>query len=188
MRKVENLTKAFEVVFKIIGQYKYDKQSSERAGYAIYRSTTNHLEYACNLGNRIEINTKDGKSENIWIDENIAKITRLNQKILEQSGEIAKLKMRIRELEVKSNLAEIKDTKKVINSVGVESWIEAGINVVKVGDKLIDNTDSFSRLDYYAKHGNGIELVRREDDLIIGRAGEVTLKNGDKIYYNIRQV
>lgn len=38
---------------------------------------------------------------------------------------------------------ELKDAKKLIKKIGVKSWIESGTNVVKVGDKLIDPTESF---------------------------------------------
>ena len=60
---------------------------------------------------------------------------------------------------------ELKDAKKLIKKIGVKSWIESGTNVVKVGDKLIDPTESFSRLDYYAKH-LGIKFCS-EDELTI---------------------
>lgn len=50
--------------------YTLDKDSSDRAGYPIYRSTTEHYDYICDLGSRLEINLKDGnKSINVWIEE-----------------------------------------------------------------------------------------------------------------------
>lgn len=57
---------------------------------------------------------------------------------------------------------ELKDAKKLIKKVGVKSWLEAGVNVVKVGDKLLDSTDTFSRLDYYAKRGNGVKFCEEK--------------------------
>lgn len=78
---------------------------------------------------------------------------------------------------------ELKDAKKLIKKVGVKSWLEAGVNVVKVGDKLLDSTDTFSRLDYYAKHGNGLKFCE-EKELNIP-CGEIELNNGAFLRYNI---
>lgn len=78
---------------------------------------------------------------------------------------------------------ELKDAKKLIKKVGVKSWLEAGVNVVKVGDKLLDPTDTFSRLDLYAKHGNGLKFCE-EKELNIP-CGEIELNNGAFLRYNI---
>ena len=43
---------------------------------------------------------------------------------------------------------ELKDAKKLIRKIGVKSWLEAGTDVVEVGDKLLDSIDTFSRLDF----------------------------------------
>lgn len=77
---------------------------------------------------------------------------------------------------------ELKDAKKLIKKIGVKSWIESGTNVVKVGDKLIDPTESFSRLDYYAKH-MGIKFCS-EDELTVP-CGEICLNNDMLICYNV---
>lgn len=77
---------------------------------------------------------------------------------------------------------ELKDAKKLIKKIGVKSWIEAGRNVVEIGDKLIDPTESFSRLDYYAKH-LGIKFCS-EDELKVP-CGEICLNNDTLIYYNV---
>lgn len=77
---------------------------------------------------------------------------------------------------------ELKNAKKLIKKIGVKSWIESGTNVVKVGDKLIDPTDTFSRLDYYAKH-MGIKFCS-EDELKIP-CGEIELNNGAFLCYNV---
>lgn len=93
--KVANMTKAFEVVYKTIGAYELDKISSERAGYRIYRSTTNWYDYACDLGDRVEINTKDGKSFNVWIDSTSKEVEELSERLRESELEILKLKARL---------------------------------------------------------------------------------------------
>jgi len=49
--------------------YSKDEQSSQRAGYPVYRSTADqHTDYICDLGDRLEVNLSNGKSVNIWID------------------------------------------------------------------------------------------------------------------------
>lgn len=44
-----------------------DVQSSERAGYPIYRDTKSFYNYVCDLGNRLEINFDDNTTLNISI-------------------------------------------------------------------------------------------------------------------------
>ena len=77
---------------------------------------------------------------------------------------------------------ELKDAKKLIKKIGVKSWIESGTNVVKVGDKLIDPTESFSRLDYYAKH---TEVKFCSEEELTVPCGEIYLNNDTLICYNI---
>lgn len=45
-----------------------DTQSSERAGYSIYRDTKNFYNYICDLGDRLEINYDDNTTTNIRIE------------------------------------------------------------------------------------------------------------------------
>ena len=78
---------------------------------------------------------------------------------------------------------ELKDAKKLIKKVGVKSWLEAGVNVVKVGDKLLDSTDTFSRLDYYTKCGGGVKFCEERELKI--PCGEIELNNGTFLCYNI---
>lgn len=77
---------------------------------------------------------------------------------------------------------ELKNAKKLIKKIGVKSWLEAGVNIVKVGDKLLDSTDTFSRLDYYAKH-NGVEFCEEKELKI--PCGEIELNNGAFLRYNV---
>lgn len=93
--KVETVQKAFDVVYRMIGAYVFDKESSERAGYKVFRSTTDYREYACDLGNRIEVNTKDGRSVNIWIEEAVSEVEMLRRKVDEQALEILRLKAKL---------------------------------------------------------------------------------------------
>ena len=47
----------------------YDSVRSSKAGYPIYYSTSNDLEYVCDLNTRLEVNLADGSTVNIWIKE-----------------------------------------------------------------------------------------------------------------------
>lgn len=78
---------------------------------------------------------------------------------------------------------ELKDAKKLIKKIGVKSWLEAGVNVIKVGDKLLDSTDTFSRLDYYAKRGNGVKFCEERELKI--PCGEIELNSGAFLRYNV---
>lgn len=50
--------------------YTKDNESSAKAGYNVYRSDIEYYNYICDLGDRIEINLKDGNQTiNIWIDD-----------------------------------------------------------------------------------------------------------------------
>lgn len=77
---------------------------------------------------------------------------------------------------------ELKDAKKLIKKIGVKSWLEAGANVVKIGDKLLDPTETFSRLDYYAKN-NGVKFCEEKELKI--PCGEIELNNGAFLRYNV---
>lgn len=78
---------------------------------------------------------------------------------------------------------ELKEVKKLIKMHGVKSWVECGVNVVKVGDKLITDGEKFSRLDVYSKDGF-LKFVD-EKDCICGSCGGIELNNGSWIHYNI---
>lgn len=77
---------------------------------------------------------------------------------------------------------ELKDAKKLIKKIGVKSWIEAGTNVIEVGDKLLDPTDTFSRLDYYKKY-DSLEFCEEKELKI--PCGEIELNNGAFLRYNV---
>ena len=78
---------------------------------------------------------------------------------------------------------KLKDAKKLIKDVGVKSWIEAGLDIVKMNDKLLDKAEKFSRLDYYTKHGAGIEFCKEKELKI--PCGEIELNNGAFLRYNV---
>lgn len=70
---VKNINEAWAKVNEIFPtDYNEDVTASERAGYKIYRSSINHYDYICDLGDRLEVNLCDGTTVNIWV-ENEAK-------------------------------------------------------------------------------------------------------------------
>ena len=73
MMRIEATSKqqAWEIVNQIFPtDYTEDRQSSERAGYPVFRSNIEHYDYICDLGNRLEINLKAGnRTINVWIVE-----------------------------------------------------------------------------------------------------------------------
>lgn len=67
--KVATVKEAWEAADKMFPtDYQKDEESSQRAGYPIYRSTADdhYSFYICDLNDRLEVNM-DGKSINIWI-------------------------------------------------------------------------------------------------------------------------
>ncbi|MCM1368244.1 MAG: hypothetical protein NC184_05510 [Roseburia sp.] len=68
--KVKSIQEAWAEANKIMPtDYMLDEKRTERAGYKIYYSTAEDVHaYICDLGDRLEVNTPDGKSTNIWID------------------------------------------------------------------------------------------------------------------------
>lgn len=71
MIKVKTMEEAWTKVNEIFPtDYAKDNDSSERAGYPIYRSTAegHYYDYICDLNNRLEINLAEGNQTiNIWI-------------------------------------------------------------------------------------------------------------------------
>lgn len=67
--KAQNINEAWTIAREIFPtELQKDDESSSRAGYPIYRSTTRHYCYICELGDRLEINLDDGRTINIWIN------------------------------------------------------------------------------------------------------------------------
>lgn len=68
--------------------YTEDTDSTVRAGYPIYRSNVEYYDYICDLGDRLEINLKNGnKTINIWIVKEEAELPKLPTK--EETKEVA---------------------------------------------------------------------------------------------------
>ena len=66
---VKNINEAWVKVNEIFpSDYNEDIAASERAGYKIYRSSINHYDYICDLGDRLEVNFADGSTVNIWVE------------------------------------------------------------------------------------------------------------------------
>lgn len=67
--KAQNINEAWTMAAEIFPtDYTKDDESSSRAGYPIYRSTSRNYCYICELGDRLEINLDDGRTINIWIN------------------------------------------------------------------------------------------------------------------------
>ena len=53
-------------------QWYFDHESSERAGYKTYRDTEEFYNYVCELGDRLEVNLKDGNQTiNLWLEKEV---------------------------------------------------------------------------------------------------------------------
>lgn len=69
--EVTSKQEAWEIVNQIFpSDYTEDMDSKERAGYPVYRSNVEYYDYICDLGDRLEVNLKNGcKTINVWIVE-----------------------------------------------------------------------------------------------------------------------
>lgn len=67
--RVSSVQEAWEVVGSIFQcDYCQNTAASQRAGYPIYRSEASEA-WISDLGSRIEVNYEDGRTVNVWIDE-----------------------------------------------------------------------------------------------------------------------
>lgn len=80
-------------------------------------------------------------------------------------------------------MTTLKELKSILRFTRITSWTEAGQNIITLGDKLIDKSNSFSRLDFYDKYKT-LHFVERESQLRLP-CGTITLANKRKIFYNI---
>lgn len=69
--KVSSEGQAFYEANKLMNyDYEYDVYRSKKAGYPIYFTTKEGVnEWISHLGNRLEVNLENGKTVNIWIDD-----------------------------------------------------------------------------------------------------------------------
>ena len=95
---VKTMNKAFMIAYNKIGAVELDEEASSKAGYNIWRSISKYNDYICELGDRLEINYANGKSENIWIDNAAIEIAELKETIAQKDLEIIKLKAKLYDL------------------------------------------------------------------------------------------
>ncbi|MDD3029861.1 MAG: hypothetical protein PHS57_06250 [Alphaproteobacteria bacterium] len=87
--KVASIKEAWEKANEVFPtDYIKDENSSERAGYPIFRSTAegHYYDYICDLGCRLEVNLSDGNVVNIWIEAD-----KRDLRIFELEKQVAKL-------------------------------------------------------------------------------------------------
>lgn len=88
----------------------------------------------------------------------------------------------------------IKEVKKLAKTVGIKKWIEAGLDVVEIGDKLTNKKDKFSRLDMYNEIPTlMLTFYETEEELLNSRkvftpCGEITFNNGGRVFYEVRSI
>lgn len=67
--KMYTINEAWNEVKRLIPDgVQLDKTSSNRAGYPVYRSTSDRLDYVCDLGTSLEVNLHDGNTVRINLD------------------------------------------------------------------------------------------------------------------------
>lgn len=76
----------------------------------------------------------------------------------------------------------LESLKRQIQEYGVKQWLEASIDVLKIGDAWLSNND-FARLETYDKL-NALHFCGYFDT-ICGKCGQIVLNNGRVICYNV---
>ncbi len=92
--KVSSVKEAWELANQLFPtDYEKDEERSSRAGYPIHHSTAEGVDaWISDLGNRLEINYANGKSENIWIEQGEDNFSKFCYKIfITDSNEAASL-------------------------------------------------------------------------------------------------
>lgn len=62
-----DMNEAWEIVHHLGGYFKLDRESTQRAGYSVFRHEELYYQYVCDLGNRLELNMENGDTINVWI-------------------------------------------------------------------------------------------------------------------------
>lgn len=92
--KVSSVEEAWELADRLFPtDYEKDEERSNRAGYPIHYSTKEGVNaWISDLGNMLELNYYDGKSENILIEQKADDPSRFGYKIfITNSGDVASL-------------------------------------------------------------------------------------------------
>ena len=152
---VESMEQAWKKVNNEIfpTDYEKDENSSERAGYPVYRSTAegHYYDYICDLGDRLEVNLSNGESINVWVkpeqkdaerEESEAKFE--VEVTTKKTGEVRKYELNEfiaqarffwssgEEHSIEAELMEMSDILKKLNNHGAAMEIIYGGLIIKV--------------------------------------------------------
>lgn len=141
--KVDNVKEAWAKAYEVAdtGMYELDKESTERAGYKIFRSDANYYSRICDLGCRLEVVKADGTSINIWI-ETTKKVKKIpHRAIAHYSEERGNSQFQLQRLAADilnygKKVAEVRHCSQQINPDGEHKTIETGSSCIEVINEL----------------------------------------------------
>lgn len=111
--KAYSIQEAWGMVNEIFPtDYKKDEESSQRAGYPIYRSTADgrYYDYICDLNSRLEVNLADGnRSINIWIESSPEETASESVEAMHAAKELGKSIHTLLELETYTEVTLVVD-------------------------------------------------------------------------------
>ncbi len=141
--KVDSIKEAWEKAYEVAdtGMYALDKESTERAGYKIFRSDENYYSRICDLGCRLEVVKADGTSINIWIETTKAVNKIPHRAIAHYSVERGNSQFQLQRLAADilnygKKIAEARHCSQQINPNGERKTIESGSSCVEVINEL----------------------------------------------------
>ena len=77
----------------------------------------------------------------------------------------------------------LENLQQYILQYGVKQWLEAGVDVLQIGDAWLDEAEEFARLETYHKH-NALHFCGYFG-MLAGKCGQIVLNNGRVICYNV---
>lgn len=142
--KVGNVKEAWEKAYEVAdtGMYELDKESTERAGYKIFRSDENYYSRICDLGCRLEVVKANGESINIWIEDEKKEEKKMSHNaIIHYSVENGNSQFQLQRLAADilnygKKVAEVRHCSQQFNPNGERRTIESGSSCIEVISEL----------------------------------------------------
>lgn len=133
------------------GDYTRDDNSSERAGYPIYRATSeNSRAYICDLNSCLEVNYDDGRSQRIYIDRDALKAEH------QQTEQAEALAREIQQRKAAEEAAQKADEARALAQGELEDAREA------LADKAAECDDLAQSVENALQHAEDMEAEARK--------------------------
>lgn len=150
--KVKTVQEAWNEANRLMpNDYEHDTESSNKAGYPVYRSNVEHYDYICDLGERLEVNLfKGGKTVNIWI-----KKEEKSMKKLEDMIRVTKMKIEWEQKNIDRCMQRIKDSAQNDKPYNVVMFMPGYIREMQ---------EAIDRQKQYAEQVGMLEYLKKDEE------------------------